>query len=573
MKRNKRTPAAQEYFRAFYERNRLYFAAGMVGIALSLVLNLSVSWVLGAVLDTITTGDLGQLRFIFRFVAGLLVFNAILDLGYYSSRAVFIHRALEQYKSLAFQKLSAKSISAFSQENTGRYLSTLTNDVAAIETDYLENSFTLLMQVLLFIGSLAMMCWYSPLMTVLSVLLCIPSLILAVVSGGPMAKRAKAVSDQNEGFMAQVKDLLSGFSVIKSFKAEKEAQKLFDAANHTVEDTKRRRRYFDGYVRNLSSCFGIIFQFGIFLIGAYLAIRGDITAGTVAVFANLSGYVVNGIGSIPQYWAARKAAAALVEKLAGVTEEHAGRSGGAIPAKLDGAITLEHVTFGYKPDEPVLNDLSMKLEAGKKYALVGASGSGKSTLLNLLMGAYDGYSGSIAIDGKELREVDTDSLYDVMSLIGQNVFLFDDTLYQNITMFRNFPEDKLELAVHRSGLDKLIEQKGENYRCGENGSGLSGGERQRVSIARCLMRETPVLLLDEATAALDNQTAFSVTDAILHLDGLTRVVVTHRLEEALLEQYDRIFVLRNGNICEEGRFADLMERKEYFYSLYTVANG
>ena len=140
-------------------------------------------------------------------------------------------------------------------------------------------------------------------------------------------------------------------------------------------------------------------------------------------------------------------------------------------------------------------------------------------------------------------------------------------------MFRDFPEDKLELAVHRSGLDELIEQKGENYRCGENGRGLSGGERQRVSIARCLMRETPVLLLDEATAALDNQTAFAVTDAILHLDGLTRVVVTHRLEEALLEQYDGIFVLRNGQICEEGRFADLMARKEYFYSLYTVANG
>ena len=573
MKSNKRTPAAQEYFRAFYKKNRLHFAAGMAFTALSLVVNLSVSWVLGAVLDTIAAGDLEQLRFIFRVVLGLLVFNAVLDLGYYASRASFIHSGLEQYKSLAFRKLSAKSISAFSRENIGRYLSTLTNDAAAIETDYLENSFILLMQVLLFIGSLAMMCWYSPLMTALSVLLCIPSLVLAVVSGGPMAKRAKAVSDQNESFMAQVKDLLSGFSVIKNFKAENEAQKLFDAANRTVEDAKRRRRYFDGYVRNLSGCFAIVFQFGIFLIGAYLAIRGDITAGTVVVFVNLSGSLVNATGSIPQYWAARRAAAGLVEKLAEVTEENAGRSGEAIPAKLDDGITLDHVTFGYNPDEPVLNDLSMKLEAGKKYALVGASGSGKSTLLSLLMGAYGGYTGSIAIDGKELREVDPDSLYDVMSLIGQNVFLFDDTLYQNITMFRDFPEDKLELAVHHSGLDELIRRKGENYRCGENGSGLSGGERQRVSIARCLMRETPVLLLDEATAALDNQTAFSVTNAILHLDGLTRVVVTHRLEEALLEQYDGIFVLRGGRVCEEGRFADLMEKKEYFYSLYTVANG
>lgn len=573
MKRNKRTPAAREYFHAFYENNRLHFAVGMTFTILSLGVNFLISWVLGAVMDTITTGDLGQLWTILVLMAGVIVLNILLDAGYYGGRALFIHQALRQYKALAFRKLSEKSISAFSQENTGRYLSTLTNDVTTIETDYLQNSFDLLMQVLLFFGALAMMCWYSPTLTLLAVVLSLPPIVLSLLTGGPMAKRAKDVSDKNEGFMAQIKDLLSGFAVIKSFKAEKEVGKLFDSANRAVEDAKRRRRYFEGGVRCLSGTLSFVFQIGIFIIGAYLAIRGDITSGTVIVFVNLSGYLVQSIGSIPQYWANRKAAAALVEKLAEVTEEHAGRSGDPVPPELNEAITLENVTFGYEPEKPVLRDVSMRLEAGKKYALVGGSGSGKTTLLNLLMGACDGYKGSIAIDGKELREIDTDSLYDVMSLIGQSVFLFDDTLYQNITMFRDFPEDKLELAVHRAGLDGLIEQKGESYRCGENGNGLSGGERQRVSIARCLMRETPVLLLDEATAALDNQTAFSVTDAILHLDGLTRMVVTHRLEAELLEQYDEIFVLRGGEVCERGKFDDLMERKEYFYSLYNVTNG
>ena len=573
MKRNKRTPAAREYFHAFYEKNHLHFLVAFLFTLLSMSLNFFISWVLGAVMDTISTGDLGELKGIFLAIIGVVVFNVVLDAGYYGGRAVFISQAARQYKSLAFRKLSEKSISAFSQENTGRYLSTLTNDVTTIETDYLQNIFDLATYALLALGTLGMMLWYSPMLTLFSVVLSIPPILLSALTGEPMAKRAKAVSDKNEGFMAQVKDLLSGFAVIKSFKAEKETQTLFDAVNVGLEDEKRRRKYFEGFVRSLSGSFGIIFQFGVFLIGAYLAIRGDITSGTVIVFVNLSGYLVNSISSIPQYWAARKAAAALVEKLAQVTEEHADRAGSPIPAKLENAITLENVTFGYEPEKPVLQDLSMTLEAGKKYALVGASGSGKSTLLNLLMGAYDGYAGSIAIDGRELREIAADSLYDVMSLIGQNVFLFDDTLYQNITMFRDFPEDKLELAVHRSGLDGLIAEKGEGYRCGENGSGLSGGERQRVSIARCLMRETPVLLLDEATAALDNQTAFAVTDAILRLDGLTRVVVTHRLEEALLEQYDGIFVLRNGTVCEAGRFGELMERKAYFYSLYTVANG
>ena len=573
MKRNRRSPAARAYFHAFYEKNRLHFAAAMICTALSLGVSFFVSWVLGAVMDTITTGDLERLKGILLLTVGVMVLNILLDAGDHVGRAIFTHQALGQYKALAFRKLSEKSIGAFSQENTGRYLSTLTNDVAAIETDYLQNSFDLLMQILLFFGALAMMCWYSPMLTLLAVALSLPPVVLSLLTGEPMAKRAREVSDQNERFMARIKDLLGGFAVIKSFKAEREVETLFDSANRAVEDAKRRRRYFEGGVRCLSGTFGFVFQLGIFIIGAYLAIRGDITSGTVIVFVNLSGYLVQSIGSIPQYWAARKAAAALVEKLAQVTEEHAGRSGEAIAPVLNDAITLAHVSFGYEPEKPVLQDLSMRLEAGKKYALVGASGSGKSTLLNLLTGAYDGYTGSVAIDGKELREVDTDSLYDVMSLIGQNVFLFDDTLYQNITMFRDFPEDRLELAVHRSGLDELIEQKGENYRCGENGCGLSGGERQRVSIARCLLRETPVLLLDEATAALDNQTAFAVTDAILHLDGLTRVVVTHRLEAALLEQYDEIFVLRGGTVCEWGRFRELMEQKAYFYSLYNVANG
>ena len=183
------------------------------------------------------------------------------------------------------------------------------------------------------------------------------------------------------------------------------------------------------------------------------------------------------------------------------------------------------------------------------------------------------YTGSIRLDGRELREVDPDCLYDLMSLIGQNVFLFDDTIWRNITMFRDFPEEQVKRAVKDSGLTQLISQKGKDYLCGENGVNLSGGERQRVSIARSLLRGTPVLLLDEATAALDSRTAWEVTDAILSLEGLTRLVVTHRLEAPLLERYDGILVLRNGRLWERGTYRELMDRKGYFYSLYTVSNG
>lgn len=568
---NEKKTAARPFFRTFYQGNRLRFALTLALTLLGIPITLMVSWILGALLDAASNRSMEQFLFVIKVFVPMVVLYLVLTLGFYRAKAGFVCRALKQYKSLAFHKLSEKSISAFSQENTGRYLSTLTNDVTTIETNYLENSFVMIEQAILFVGSLAMMLWYSPLLAVIAIVLSILPIAVALLTGGVLTRREQEVSEKNEGFMAQVKDLLNGFSVIKSFKAETEAQRQFDTSNQTVEGAKRRRSWSTGQVKTLSGLCGLIMQFGIFFIGTYLAIQGSISAGTVVVFVNLSGSMINSINIVPQYWASRKAAAGLVEKLAQVTEENASRSGDPIPPVLREGISLNHVTFGYETDQPILKDLSLTLEPGKKYALVGSSGSGKSTLLNLLMGAYDGYGGSIAIDGKELREVDPDSLYDLMSLIGQNVFLFDDTIRSNITMFRDFPDQLVADAAQRSGLSQLLAQRGEDYRCGENGVGLSGGERQRVSITRCLLRGTPVLLLDEATAALDNQTAFAVTDAILHLDGLTRLVVTHRLEAALMEQYDEIIVLRDGVLCERGTYEQLMAHKGYFYSLFTLA--
>ena len=275
---------------------------------------------------------------------------------------------------------------------------------------------------------------------------------------------------------------------------------------------------------------------------------------------------------VPQYWASHRAVLSLVEKLAEVVGQNAEHAGEKVEPALRRGIELSRVGYSYVPGTPVLEDVSMTLAAGGSYALVGGSGSGKSTLLNLLMGADDGYAGSIALDGHELRGVDSASLYDLMSLIDQSVFIFDDTLRRNVTMFRDFPEAEVADAVRRAGLADLVAEKGLDYRCGENSSTLSGGERQRVSIARALLRRTPVLLLDEATAALDARTAFEVTEQILSLDGLTRLVVTHRLEAPLLARYDQIFVLRGGRVVERGTFDELMAARGYFYGLYTVSS-
>ena len=322
----------------------------------------------------------------------------------------------------------------------------------------------------------------------------------------------------------------------------------------------------------LSASAGAIVQIGIFLIGAYLALsKKAVSAGSMIAFVQLLNYVVNPIGTIPQCLAERKAARALIEKLAVALEENVREEGATDKNILTDQITLSNLSFAYEKDTPVLENINLRFEKGKSYAVVGASGSGKSTLLNLLMASHINYSGSILYDTTELRDITSQTLYDMVSVIQQNVFIFNASIRDNITMFASFPKAEVDLAIKQSGLSELIAKYGEDYLCGENGSGLSGGEKQRISIARSLLKNSQVLLVDEATAALDVETAYHVSSSILGLKNITRIVITHALDRELLQKYDEIIVLKNGTVEEQGDFDSLMTKKNYFFSLFTIA--
>ena len=182
-----------------------------------------------------------------------------------------------------------------------------------------------------------------------------------------------------------------------------------------------------------------------------------------------------------------------------------------------------------------------------------------------------GYEGSISYDDKDVKSIRPESLYNTVSTIQQNVFVFNASIRDNVTMFKEFPKEDVDRVIDMAGLRELIDEKGEDYLCGENGCGLSGGEKQRISIARALLRNTKMLLIDEATAALDAETSNRVTGAILALKDMTRIVVTHDLDAGTLRKYDSILALKSGRIVEDGTFETLMKNKGYFYSLYTVA--
>lgn len=563
----------KEFKKQFYKHNRMLFSLAILSTVLIALLNLIISWEMQQIIDISTGMSKGiSLPQITLIVASSVVVFIFVMLLQYQTLPRFIKKAMKQYKDYAFEEITKKSISSFTGENTSTYISALTNDATSIETNYLSKIFTLVMQIIMFIGAFLLMLCYSPYLTLIAFLLSFVPIIASMLTGNRLAAAEKKVSDQNESFLGMVKDTLSGFSVIKSFKAEREIIKQFSQNNQKTEELKCKRRMTDVLIQTIGLIAGVIAQFGVFLFGAYLTISGKgVTAGVVIVFVQLMNYVLSPISDVPQILANRKAANALIDKLIQAIYSNVQRDGKQVDHTLDDAIEVKDLSFAYEKDSPILQEISMRFEAGKSYALVGSSGSGKSTLLNLLMGSYENYQGEILYDGEELRSISADSLYDLVSIVQQNVFIFNSSILDNITMYREFEEEKVNRAILMSGLSNLINERGHDYACGENGSGLSGGERQRISIARSLLHETPVLFVDEATAALDTATAFSVTNSILDITGLTRIIVTHRLEEALLKKYDQILVLRNGKVDEVGTFEELMERKEYFYSLYTVA--
>lgn len=566
-------PLGKQLRGQFFYKNIPIFCLAVFAALAAGSLNLILSWIIQQLMDT-AAGKSGALSFrtLLLISAGFVLLCAGLSLLNYASQPRFLERAMRQYKDFAFKKLIGKSISSFRDESAAGYLSALTNDAASIETNYLAQMLAMITKAVTFIGALLLMCRYSLLMTAIAAGLTVLPLIASLLTGNRLQAVESRVSERNGEFTAALSDCLAGFTVVKNFKAEWEIFRLFAQSNKALEHEKFTGRRIKTLVGMIGAVTGIFAQLGVFIAGVYLSMKGgSMTPGAVVLFVNLMNFIISPIAELPGLLACRKAALGLVDKLAAALERSSSREGSETLNRLEHGIRLENVSFAYEPGKTVLHGINAEFEAGRAYALVGGSGSGKSTLLNLLMAAETNYSGHILADGIELSDISTESLYGTMAAIQQNVFVFNASIKDNVSMFRDFPKTELDEAIARAHLGALIRERGEDYLCGENGSGLSGGEKQRISIARSLLKKSSVLLADEVTAALDAQTAHRVSSDILDLQGITRIVVTHTLEESLLRRYDKIFVLRGGRIEEAGSFADLMANKGYFYALFTVA--
>lgn len=545
----------------------------MAGIAMLIlsIYNIVISWLLQTIID-IVSGDSSMTILQVGIIAMItfLIFIAAYVI-YRVARPKYLYQAMLCYKQKIFCKMIDKNLSSFRKENTSQYLSMYTNDAKMIEMYYFDSVLEMIDLTVSFVGALLLMLWYSPILTVFGLILSVLPIAASLPIANKMAEAERKVSDGNGEFVSIVRDILQGFPVIKSFQAEKEMKKNFFRENERMEHLKYQSRYIEESINLWGTAASVMMRLGIFLIGAWMSVSGyGVTPGIVLVFLQLMNYVISPIERIPSILAKRKAAIGLIEKMLVSVQINQEQMKENKIGMLKKGISLKDVSVSIG-NKNVLHHLNFEFEIGKKYAVVGSSGAGKSTLINTIMGGFSPVQGEVLFDGIDSREIQPESLFQVMALVQQSVFVFRDTIRNNITLFKEFDEEKVKKAADQAGLRELIDKRGLNDSCGENGNKLSGGERQRIAIARALLRGSQVLLLDEAIAALDNQTSYAVIDAVLSMKEMTEIIVTHRLEEKLLYQYDEILVMHAGEIVEKGTFQELMQKKGFFYSLYVVS--
>ena len=483
-----------------------------------------------------------------------------------------VRQIMSRYKNKVFQSILDRDYRDFSKEKSGKFISVLTENMKKIEQDYLHQYFNISKNLSLMIFSLLAMFignWY------LTLLVIIASIIPMMISGFIGQKSAylqKSVMIADQKYLAKVKDILAGFLVIKSFNVKEAIRQDYRNESEKLDEIYFMKGKFDVLANVISQLSGMIVFLVAFGGGMYLVFNGYTTIGSVTAIVQLVNFVVMPLNEVGMGMSKFREGQATLDafEVKDVTELQTGE----MKEYFDDVISFSNIDFSYpNTEEKIFNHLSLKIQKGEKIAIVGMSGSGKSTLLNLLLRFYDVTSGHISIDNKDLQAISAESLYNLMTIVQQDVYIFDDTLRANITLNQSFTDEEIKKAVQQSGLESYVleNELGLQALCGENGSNLSGGQKQRVSIARALIRKTPILLLDEATSSLDNQVTTEIESSILDIQNLTALVVTHKLNENILKKYDRILFMKGGVIVEDGSFGDLMDRRGEFYKLFELS--
>lgn len=553
---------------------KLLFFTRVLTISLAALSVICFDFMMGFIVDIFSNGETEKfvpiiLASIFLII--LLFVTECVD-GYVMSS--YIKNTVNYLRCDIFTKILNKDMKDFSLDNSGKYISILYNDIKIIEDSLLNNIFLVISSFISFIISLLFLFSISPSIVIFIVIFGILGFVI------PNALSKKLIIEKNnyshnlEEITSVTKDLFSGFEVIKGFNIGSKINTIFKNSSNTVESTKKKCSILESIIKGFSLSFSVTVYLGVLILGGYLMYKGEISVGTAIIIIQLSTHIVGPVKTSISLINQIKSVSLIADKIDEILYDSCEDIEEVSLPKFENSIEFKNLDFSYTNDRNALNNINLTFEKNKKYAIVGESGCGKSTLIKLLMRYYKDYNGDILIDNKDIHKIFSNDLYKNMSMIQQNVFMFDDSIKENIKLFANCSDEEVLNICDRSGLSNLISRlpDGINSLVGENGNKLSGGEKQRIAIARSLINNTKILILDESTSALDNETAYNLESSLLSINDLTLIVVTHKLIKNILLNYDEIIVMKDGMVIEKGSFDYLISLKGYFYSLYYLQN-
>ena len=455
--------------------------------------------------------------------------------------------AVEQVRQRILEQVLYRTVAQYNAEGDAAYLSLLTTDLRTLYDDYYMSLFSIVFWGGIMLCALAMYLYISPVMLLAILLVTIPPLVLPRRMNERLKATRDAFSLQMADYTQQLKELLGGFEIIRSFLREDAYAALHQkAARKARESELDYQQSLNAMVTNTSLISNLIFPV-VMLVGLFLAFDGRLTLGTVSTAASMANFVITPCHQIAQCWAKVKSSQGIRQRLeAAMAEPQAAEQGEPI-GHID-SIQCETVRFAYpNTAEPVLKDASLTVDAAQKVALVGESGCGKSTLAKLLFQYYPDYSGDILFNGRQVRTLDRTALYRRVGYIAQTAYLFHDTIRNNICLHEDFPDEQLAHAIAAAGLTDWVASlpDGLDTVISENGKNLSGGQRQRIGIARLALRSYDLIIADEITASLDPDTSQQVMENLIAMPCMV-VAITHDVAGSFMHQFDKVYRVEHG---------------------------
>lgn len=524
------------------------------------------------------TVDFGTLGFTLALMAAVYLLSSLLSYlqGVYSAKlsqsTVYVMR-----KDL-FRRMEYLPIKFTDTHQHGDMMSRMTNDVENISQTISQSIGSLFSGVITIIGTLFIMLWYSPLLTLVSMITIPLSLAVTMYLSKFMRRFFKAQQEILGELNGEVEEMVTGYKTVIAFGHEKEAVDNFGRISRNLRKVGIKANIFGGVMGPLMNIIGNIGYLAVAVAGGYLAIKtygteGAVSIGVIQAFLSLSKQFTRPINEIAQQYSAIQTAIAGAERVFEIMDADSEIDEGTKELCADeimGALEFNHLKFSYVEGEPVLRDFNLKVKPGQRIAIVGKTGAGKTTVANLLTRFYEIDGGEILLDGENIVDITKKSLRRNIAVVLQDTVLFSDTIENNIRCGNgNAGFDDVKKAAETSNADDFVERLPEGYstKLTEAGGNLSQGQRQLLSIARAVLADPKILILDEATSSVDTRTEMHIQEAMYHLmKGRTSLIIAHRL--STIKDADMIIVVADGKVAEAGSHEELLAKKGSYYDLY-----